>query len=143
MILLLIGYEVVHGASPAISKFGLGFLIQHDLAAEPSKNSAPASLLFGTAGQLVRRPCCSAPRSRSRSASILSLLAPTGVRGVISPLVEMLAAIPSVILGFWGLLVLAPFVHEHIEPFLHNTLGFIPLFGAAADDRRPASSPRA
>jgi phosphate transport system permease protein len=60
----------------------------------------------------------------------LSLLAPAGVRRVISPLVEMLAAIPSVILGFWGILVLAPFVHEHIEPFLHRTLGFIPIFGA-------------
>ena len=42
----------------------------------------------------------------------------------------MLAAIPSVILGFWGILVLAPFVHEHIEPCLHDTLGFIPIFGA-------------
>ena len=49
---------------------------------------------------------------------------------MISPLVEMLAAIPSVILGFWGILVLAPFVHEHVEPFLHETLGFLPIFGA-------------
>ena len=42
----------------------------------------------------------------------------------------MLAAIPSVILGFWGILILAPFVHEHLEPFLHKTFGFIPIFGA-------------
>jgi len=42
----------------------------------------------------------------------------------------MLAAIPSVILGFWGILLLAPFVQKHVEPFLHDTLGFIPLFGA-------------
>ena len=48
---------------------------------------------------------------------------------MISPLVEMLAAIPSVILGFWGILILAPFVHEQVEPFLHDKLGFIPLFG--------------
>ena len=46
----------------------------------------------------------------------------------------MLAAIPSVILGFWGILVLAPFRRDHVEPLLHDTLGFIPLFGAAADD---------
>ena len=65
------------------------------------------------------------------------------MRGVISPLVEMLAAIPSVILGFWGILVLAPFVHEHIEPFLHGTLGFLPIFGAPADDRASACSRRA
>ena len=61
----------------------------------------------------------------------LSLIAPQGVRAVVGPLVEMLAAIPSVILGFWGLIVLAPFTHEHIEPALHSLLGFIPLFGAA------------
>jgi phosphate transport system permease protein len=48
---------------------------------------------------------------------------------VISPLVEMLAAIPSVILGFWGILVLAPFLQSTIEPALHSVLGFIPLFG--------------
>ena len=60
----------------------------------------------------------------------LSLLAPKGVRGIVGPLVEMLAAIPSVILGFWGILILAPFVHEHFEPFLHDTLGFMPIFGA-------------
>ncbi len=42
----------------------------------------------------------------------------------------MLAAIPSVILGFWGILILAPFVHQSIEPWLHDTLGFIPIFGA-------------
>ena len=45
------------------------------------------------------------------------------------PLVEMLAAIPSVILGFWGVIVLAPFVAEHVEPALHSVLGFIPIFG--------------
>ena len=51
------------------------------------------------------------------------------MRGAISPLVEMLAAIPSVILGFWGLVVLAPFLDRSIEPWLHGKLGFIPLFG--------------
>jgi len=60
----------------------------------------------------------------------LALLAPPSVRNVISPLVEMLAAIPSVILGFWGVLILGPVLVSTIEPFLHNTLGFIPLFGA-------------
>jgi phosphate transport system permease protein len=49
---------------------------------------------------------------------------------VVAPLVEMLAAIPSVILGFWGVLVLAPFVQGTLEPWLHDKLGFIPIFGA-------------
>src|SRR4029450_13919627 len=42
----------------------------------------------------------------------------------------MLAAIPSVVLGLWGILVLGPFLGQHLEPWLHEHLGFIPLFGA-------------
>src|SRR5205823_7943322 len=59
----------------------------------------------------------------------LSELAPGGIRGVIGSLVELLAAIPSVVLGLWGILVLAPFLAQHLEPWLHDKLGFIPLFG--------------
>src|SRR5215211_6021816 len=46
----------------------------------------------------------------------LSELAPRGVRGVVGSLVELLAAIPSVVLGLWGILVLGPFVAEHLGP---------------------------
>jgi phosphate transport system permease protein len=59
----------------------------------------------------------------------LSMLAPRGVRTVIGPLVEMLAAIPSVVLGLWGVIVLAPVVQSTFEPVLHSVLGFIPIFG--------------
>ena len=59
----------------------------------------------------------------------LSELAPRGVRGVVGSLVELLAAIPSVVLGLWGILVLGPFVANHLEPWLHSSFGFIPLFG--------------
>jgi phosphate transport system permease protein len=58
----------------------------------------------------------------------LSELAPRGVRGVIGSLVEMLAAIPSVVLGLWGILVLGPFMARHVDPRLHDTLGFLPMF---------------
>jgi phosphate transport system permease protein len=60
------------------------------------------------------------------------MVAPQRLRGVIGPLVEMLAAIPSVILGFWGILVFGPFLQAHVEPFLHSVLGFLPIFGPAA-----------
>lgn len=127
-VIFLIGYQVVHGASPAISKFGLGFL-DHTTWQPNFGVFGAGSLLFGTivssfAALMIGGPIAVA------IGLYLSLLAPTGVRGVVSPLVEMLAAIPSVILGFWGVLVLAPFVHEHIEPWLHSSLGFIPIFGA-------------
>ncbi len=127
VLILVIGYQVVHGAMPAISKFGLGFLV--NTTWQPNFGVFGAgSLLFGTVVSSFLALLIGAPIAISIGL-YLSLLAPAGVRGIVSPLVEMLAAIPSVILGFWGILVLAPFVHEHLEPWLHDTLGFIPIFG--------------
>jgi phosphate transport system permease protein len=59
----------------------------------------------------------------------LALLAPGRAGAVIGPLVELLAAIPSVIVGLWGIIVLAPFMRSVVEPVLHSVLGFIPIFG--------------
>jgi phosphate transport system permease protein len=126
-VIFIVGYQVVSHAMPAISKFGLGFLV--NTTWQPNFGEFGAgSLLFGTAVSSTMALLLGAPIAISIGL-YLSLLAPAGVRGVVAPLVELLAAIPSVILGFWGILVLAPFVHEHIEPWLHDTLGFIPLFG--------------
>jgi phosphate transport system permease protein len=125
--LLLIGYQVVHGAAPAISKFGLGFLVHTSW--QPNFNVFGAgSLIYGTAVSSAVALALGAPIAISIGL-YLSLMAPSAVRTVVAPLVEMLAAIPSVILGFWGILVLAPFVHEKVEPFLHDTVGFLPIFG--------------
>jgi phosphate transport system permease protein len=122
-----VGYQIVDGARPAISEFGLGFLV--DTTWQPNFGEFGAgSLIFGTIVSSFVALLFGAPIAIAIGL-YLSLLAPAGVRGVIAPLVEMLAAIPSVILGFWGILVLAPFARDHIEPFLHDTLGFIPIFG--------------
>jgi phosphate transport system permease protein len=128
--LLLIGYQVVHGAAPAISRFGPAFILHTAWQPNPPfEDFGAGAMLFGTLASSFFAMFLGAPIAISIGL-YLSLLAPKGVRGVVSPLVEMLAAIPSVILGFWGLLVLAPFVHEHLEPWLHTTLGFIPIFGS-------------
>jgi phosphate transport system permease protein len=128
-VLFLIGYEVVHGAGPAISRYGASFVFHTTWKPNPPfEEFGAGTVLFGTAVSSFFALLLGAPIAISIGL-YLSLLAPKGVRGIISPLVEMLAAIPSVILGFWGLLILAPFAQEHLEPFLHRTLGFIPLFG--------------
>ena len=54
------------------------------------------------------------------------------VRAPVTALVETLAAIPSVVLGLWGILVLGPILRDHVEPWLHDAFGFIPLFGTPA-----------
>lgn len=125
--IVLVGYQVIHGASPAISKFGFGFV--YETTWQPNFGEFGAgSLLFGTAVTSAFALFLGGPIAIAIGL-FLTLLAPRGVRGVVGPLVELLAAIPSVILGFWGLLVLAPFVQAHVEPFLHSTLGFLPIFG--------------
>jgi phosphate transport system permease protein len=53
------------------------------------------------------------------------------VRGPIGTLVDMLAAVPSVVVGLWGIFVLGPLMAHHVEPVLHRRLGFIPIFGGA------------
>lgn len=62
------------------------------------------------------------------SALFLTELAPTWISRPVGFMIEMLAAIPSVVYGLWGIFVLAPFVREYIQPALGNTLGFLPLF---------------
>ncbi len=60
-------------------------------------------------------------------AIFLSEIAPGGIRDVISSIIELIAAIPSVIIGLWGIFVLAPFVRDNLQPLLQH-LSFIPLF---------------
>lgn len=129
VVLILIAYEVVQGAQPAFDKFGLGFVTGSEWKPTEQFNVFGAgSLLYGTLLSSFFALLIGAPIAISIGL-YLSLLAPKAVRGVVSPLVELLAAVPSVILGFWGILILAPFVKSTIEPALHDTLGFIPLFG--------------
>jgi phosphate transport system permease protein len=58
----------------------------------------------------------------------LTELAPAAVRGIVGSLVEMLAAVPSVVLGLWGIFVLGPFIRDHFDPWLQSWFGWFPLF---------------
>jgi phosphate transport system permease protein len=121
-----LAYQVFHQASPAISRFGLGFLTHGAWA--PNFNRFGASdLIYGTVVSSLFALFLAGPLGIG-IAIYLSMIAAPGVRAIVGPMVEMLAAVPSVILGFWGVLILAPFL-VHIQPALHSVLGFIPLFG--------------
>jgi phosphate transport system permease protein len=125
-----IAYQVIQGASASISRFGPGFLTHSRW--EPNFGIfGAAAFLYGTAVTSVITLLLAVPIGVS-IALYLSMVAPRRLRSVIGPLVEMLAAIPSVILGFWGILVFGPFLQAHLEPFLHSVLGFLPIFGAPA-----------
>jgi phosphate transport system permease protein len=122
-----IAYQVIHGASASIARFGLGFLTHSTW--EPNFGIFGAgAFIYGTAVTSLVTLLLAVPIGVS-IALYLSMVAPRRLRSVIGPLVEMLAAIPSVILGFWGILVFGPFLQAHLEPFLHRVLGFLPIFG--------------
>jgi len=61
-------------------------------------------------------------------ALFLSEMGPKQLRRPVAFAIEVLAAIPSVIFGLWGLFVMVPWLREYVEPFLQKTLGFLPLF---------------
>src|SRR6266536_3050506 len=122
----LIAYKVLRGAHLAFSAFGLSFV--WGTAWDANKGvfgAAPG--LFGTAVSSLIALVVATPLALA-IALFLSELAPRGVRLVVGSLVEMLAAIPSVVLGLWGILVLGPFLSDHVEPWLHDSLGFLPIF---------------
>jgi len=120
-------YQVISGASPAINKLGLGFLVD--------KVWSPSGAVFG-AWPFIYGTLITAVTSLVLATLIgvsigiyLSMLAPKRLATVIGPMVEMLAAIPSVLIGFIGIVLIGPFVHSALEPPLHAVLGWIPLFG--------------
>jgi phosphate transport system permease protein len=83
--------------------------------------------LWGTLVSSLLALLLSAPVSIG-AALFLTDIAPRGIRSPIAFLIEMLAAIPSVVYGIWGIFVLAPFVREYIHPLLNGHLGFVPFF---------------
>jgi phosphate transport system permease protein len=126
-ILVEIVYQLISNASPAISHFGLGFLVHTEWNPHFGRLGA-ATLIYGTLVSSLLALLIAGPLGIS-IAIYLAVLASPRVRAVVGPLVEMLAAVPSIIYGFWGLIVLVPFI-QSIEPGLHGALGFIPLFGS-------------
>ncbi len=121
-----LGYQLVSNAKPSIDRFGFGFL-GHEAWAPNFKIFGAADMLYGTAVSSAMALVIGAPLGIA-IAIYLSMIAPRRVSAFVGPLVEMLAAVPSIIYGFWGVIVLAPFI-QRIEPGLHSALGFIPLFG--------------
>jgi phosphate transport system permease protein len=120
-------WKVVDLAWPAIQDYGWSFIT--DKTWDPVKATFGAlPFIYGTAMSSLIALVIATPLAIA-IALWLSELAPGGVRGIVGSLVEMLAAIPSVVLGLWGILVLGPFLSNHLEPWLHDHLGFIPIFG--------------
>jgi phosphate transport system permease protein len=131
VVVLLAGivWKVVDLAWPAISSDGLGFVTSTEWNPVTNKYGG-WDFLLGTLISSLGALVLAGPIAVG-IAIYLTELAPRRVRQPLAIMVELLAAIPSVVLGLWGILVLGPFVHLHLEPFLNSALGWIPLFSGS------------
>lgn len=128
VIALLLGiiFVLIQSAFPAIKLSGWGFLFRRDW--NPIEDQFGAlPFIFGTMITSFIALIIATPVSILIALFITEYL-PKRISQIISLLVEMVAAIPSIVFGLWGIFYLAPFVKNSLAPFLKTYLGFLPLF---------------
>jgi phosphate transport system permease protein len=114
------------GALPAIGEFGAGFITSSTWDPVNDRFGAwPA--IFGTLMTSFIALLLAVPLSLG-VAIYLTEFAPNRIRRPIASLIELLAAIPSVVYGLWGIFVMIPFLQAGVYPWLEANLGFLPLF---------------
>ena len=126
LVMLAIGLELISSSWPAVKQFGLGFFFSQEWNPVLQEFGA-ASSIFGTLVSTLIAMVIAVPLSLA-IALFLVELAPPKVSRTVGTLIELLAAVPSIIYGMWGLFVFAPFMAHYVQPFLGQTFGFLPLF---------------
>ena len=125
-LIALVGWQMWKGSQLAVQKFGFGFLTSSTW--DPVREEFGAlPFIFGTLVSSLIALIIAVPLSIA-TAVYLTELAPPRLRQPIVSIVEMLAAVPSVIFGLWGIFVMIPWLREHVFPGLQKFLGFLPLF---------------
>jgi phosphate transport system permease protein len=125
-LVFLLVLSMAYRAMPAIQKFGWHFLFTGTW--DPVKEVFGAlPFIYGTVVSSALALLIAVPVSIG-IAVYLAELAPVSVRQPLTFLIELLAAIPSVVYGLWGIFGLAPFLRGSIQPFLSKYLGFLPVF---------------
>jgi phosphate transport system permease protein len=126
LLIVLIAWKLIQGAWPAMREFGLAF-VWHDVWNPVTNVFGARSFIIGTLVTSFGALLIAAPLSIAIGL-FLSELAPPAIRGPVGSLISMLAAVPSVVVGLWGIFVLGPFMRTTISPFLQSFLGWTPFF---------------
>ncbi|MBS1550719.1 MAG: phosphate ABC transporter permease subunit PstC [Bacteroidetes bacterium] len=125
-LVVFIAIEMFLDSSQSRSKFGFGFIFSQNW--DPVKEEFGAlTFIYGTIVSSLLALLISLPVSIG-VAVFLSEIIHKSLRTSISFLIEILAAIPSIIYGFWGIFVFAPFMRSTVQPFLNTYFGFLPFF---------------
>ncbi|HJU64229.1 MAG TPA: phosphate ABC transporter permease subunit PstC [Gemmatimonadaceae bacterium] len=132
LLLVLIALEIFIAGWPALSRFGLAFITGSTWDPVAGEFGA-ASAIYGTIVSSIIALLLATPLALG-VAMFLSEFAPPWIRQPVGFLVDLLAAIPSVVYGLWGIFVLLPLLRTHVMPFLRDTLGLgaTPLFSGPA-----------
>ena len=126
ILLLWFTYEMVTNSLPSLLRFGPGFLVTQTW--DPVREVfGVLPFIYGTLVTSAIAIALSVPISLG-IAIFLSEVAQPRIRQPLSFLVELLAAIPSVVYGLWALFILVPIMKTTIEPSLKGVLGFLPFF---------------
>ena len=126
VLVILIAFKMVDASMLSIRTFGFGFL--SGTTWDPVfRHFGALPFIYGTLVSSFLALLIGGPIALG-AGIYLAELSPGWLRNPLSFLVELLAAIPSVVYGLWGIFVLAPILSSAVEPFLANTLGFLPLF---------------
>lgn len=128
ILLIVVGmfFMMVWNSMPTIKEFGLNFLFMDEWA--PAQNRFGAlPFIYGTIVSSILALIISVPISLG-IAIFLVEQAPKKIATPIAFMVELLAAIPSVVYGLWGIFVLAPFVRDYLGVFLEKYFGWLPFF---------------
>jgi phosphate transport system permease protein len=115
------------GGWPAFKTFGLKFLYSSQWDAV-NKNFGALVPIYGTLVTSAIAIVIAVPISFG-IATFLTELAPRWLRGPVGTAIELLAAVPSIIYGMWGLFVFVPFIATHIEPWVNDHFGPLPIIG--------------
>jgi len=129
ILLLMAGilFELWRNSRLSLAKFGWHFLIS-DAWNPVTQDFGALVPIFGTVVSTLIAMLLALPLSLG-IALFLVEMAPPFLQKIIGTAVELLAAIPSIIYGMWGLFVFAPLMADHVQPWLGKTFGFLPFFG--------------
>lgn len=119
--------SLIYGAWPSLERFGLAFLWTSDWN-PPMEKFGALIPIYGTLITSLIALIVAVPVSFG-IAVFLTELSPGWLRRPLGVAIELLAGIPSIVYGMWGLLVFAPLFAKHVQPLLAATLGKLPLLG--------------
>ncbi|HVU24859.1 MAG TPA: phosphate ABC transporter permease subunit PstC [Opitutus sp.] len=126
LLIVLVGWELYTNSRLALHKFGFGFLasttwdpVSDDFGALP--------FIFGTLVSSAIALVIAVPLGVA-TALFLTEMAPQKIRQPVITVIELLAAVPSVIFGLWGIFVMIPWLRDHLFKWLKDAFGFTPLF---------------